>query len=51
MNGPSTISGKKLVWTGGIVLFITALAVRIFAGYYIKDVNKTVPLTQPTTQP
>lgn len=51
MSRPSPISGKKLVWTGAIVLLITALAVRIFAGFYLKDVNKNVPLTQPTTQP
>jgi hypothetical protein len=45
------INGRKLVWTGGIVLVLAAASARLFAVFYLKDMNHpAVPATQPVTQ-
>jgi hypothetical protein len=43
------ISGKKLVWVGGIVLVCVAASARIFAVFYLHD-QAHPTTTQPTTE-
>jgi hypothetical protein len=38
MNG-TQISGKKLVWVGGLVLLAVAASTRIFAVFYLHDMS------------
>jgi hypothetical protein len=51
MSAGAKISGKKLVIVGSHVLIGVALSVRIFAGFYLRDEERSLPVTQPATMP
>jgi hypothetical protein len=41
------ISGKKLVWIGGLVLLAAAASARVFAMFYLRDMAHPPATTQP----
>jgi|HubBroStandDraft_5_1064220.scaffolds.fasta_scaffold669426_2 hypothetical protein len=48
MNGVARISGKRLVLIGGLVLILTAASARLFAVFYLHDMEHPMPAsTQP----
>ena len=48
---PAAISGKKLVWVGGIVLLLVAASARLFAVFYLNDMNHPpAAATQPAVK-